>query len=169
MAFINENWLESALGAMRATFDVDTKTKTLMVQFLLDEGFWDSERLTWEAAIARFNSCLNPNKSEFFKMGEIWALMSRFGRHQLFHAMAEDLGYELRIIPTEERRQLLLERIATCSERFETEFAAARSGLERLTNTLPAAVPRIHPGQKAHFSVGDSVDSRTPVERMGCP
>lgn len=167
MAFIEETWLRNALQALRATFDVDDKTKQQMVQFLLDQGFWDAERLNWPSAVARFNSCLNPNKSEYFKTGEVWALMSRFGRHQLFHAMAEDLGYEVRSKPTEERRQELLERIATSSERLEQEIAAARAGLDRMTTAAPQPPVLLHPGQKGHFSQGDGVQS--PVARMGCP
>lgn len=167
MAFIDDTWLRTAFTSLRATFDVDNKTKQLMVQFLLDEGFWQADKLSWEAAIARFNGCLNPNKAEFFKMGEIWALMARFGRHELFHAMAADLGYELRVIPTEERRQQLLERIASSTERLEIEIGSARAALDRLTINPPAPLQVVHPGQKAHFSHGD--EGLNAVQRVGCP
>lgn len=89
MTWTTEAWLREALGALKRTLDVDARSKNEMVQFLLDEGFWDKVKLsTWESAIAKFNSCLNPNKSEFFKVGELWALSKRFGRHDLFLAMA---------------------------------------------------------------------------------
>lgn len=166
MAFVDDTWLRVAFTSLRATFEVDNKTKAAMVQFLMDEGFWQADKLTWDAAMARFNSCLNPNKSEFFKMGEIWALMSRFGRHDLFHAMAEDLGYELRVKPTEERRQQLLERIASSTERMESEIAQARGALERLEINPPQPAQQIHPGQKPHFSVADGLNA---VQRIGCP
>lgn len=167
MAFIDDTWLRTAFTSLRATFDVDQKTKGQMVQFLLDEGFWQQDKLTWDAAIARFNGCLNPNKAEFFKMGEIWALMSRFGRHELFHAMAADLGYELRVMPTEERRQQLLERIANSTERLETEIGSARAALERLAVNPPPPLQVVQPGQKAHFSVAG--EGLSAVERVGCP
>lgn len=72
----------------------DGHQRKVMIQFLFDEGFWDAEKLTWDAAIARWNDNLNPGKSAFWKNSELWALMSRFGRHHLFLAMADDLGYE---------------------------------------------------------------------------
>lgn len=169
MSYIDETWLRTAYQAMRATLDVDSKTKEQMVQFLLDEGFWDKEKLTWEAAIARFNSCLNPNKSEFFKLGEFWALMSRFGRHHLFHAMADDFGFEVRLKPTEERHQELLERFVNAADRLEQDLASARAGLARLQAAPPAQRQLVHPGQKVHFSAGDGFDNRTAVQRMGCP
>jgi hypothetical protein len=139
MAWTDEVWLRSAFEALRTTFDVDRHLKKEMVQFLLDEGFWDKDRLEWDSAIARFNGCLNPNKSDFFKVGEVWALMRRFGRHELFLAMAEDLGYDVRIRPTEERRQQLLERIAESMERNEQTVASARADLARLDVQVPSS------------------------------
>lgn len=89
MPWIEEAWLQDALAALKATCDVDAHTHSEMIQFLLDNGFWDQEKLKdWISAVAKFNSCFNPNKVEFFKIGELWALMRRFGRHQLFLAMA---------------------------------------------------------------------------------
>lgn len=173
MTWTTEAWLREALGALKRTLDVDARTKNEMVQFLLDEGFWDKEKLsTWESAIAKFNSCLNPNKSEFFKVGELWALSKRFARHDLFLAMAADLGYEVRRLPTEERQQELLEQLA----HLQTQHGEA---LERISTQLaqlqaaphaPPALPII-PGQRPQFSkyewtygAGSSV-----VARDGCP
>ncbi|MGH8028032.1 MAG: hypothetical protein ACREO0_15035, partial [Pseudoxanthomonas sp.] len=167
-AYIDETWLQDALGALHATFkDVDDKMKTQMVQFLLDEGFWDAEKLDFPSAIARFNACCNPNKAEFFKMGEIWALMRRFNRHQLFHAMAHDLGYELRVIPTEERRQQLLQQLVDHTERLEYQLTAGRAAMERLMAAPVPGVKLVHAGQKVHFSMVDG--QPTVVQRVGCP
>lgn len=39
-----------AYEALQETFRVDTRTRRDMIQFLFDEGFWDPDKLTWEAA-----------------------------------------------------------------------------------------------------------------------
>lgn len=143
MTWTTEAWLREALGALRRTLDVDARTKNEMVQFLLDEGFWDKEKLsTWESAIAKFNSCLNPSKSEFFKVGELWALSKRFGRHDLFLAMAADLGYEVRRLPTEERQQELLEQLA----HLQAQHGEA---LERISAQLAQAADRVSRNRRA--------------------
>lgn len=153
MAWIDEPWLRRAFDALKETLDSDPRLKREMIQFLLDEGFWDSKHLKWDSAVARFNACLNPARDDAFKVGEIWALMKRFGRHQLFLAMAEDLGYEARRIPTEERRQELLERIADASERHERLLGELHGDLVRLSEQAPSAAGAA-PGQVArlHFS-----------------
>ena len=146
MAWIDDAWLRSAFESLRATFGNDPHLKNAMVQFLMDEGFWSNETLkSWDAAMARFNACLNPNKSEFFKIGEVWALMKRFDRPQLFEAMAADLGYEVRRIPTEARRQELLERIAVAHEECNRNVAGAHSELLRLAAAPTPEAPRTHP------------------------
>lgn len=167
MSWITEAWLREALLALKRTLDVDPRTKNEMVQFLLDEGFWDKEKLsTWESAIAKFNSCLNPNKAEFFKIGELWALAKRFDRHELFLAQARDLGYEVRRIPTAERQQLLLEQLVE----LQASHTAAVEGIQAQLNQLqtapagPPAVP-LPPGQRPHFSQPDG----TLVDQVGCP
>lgn len=165
MSYLDVTWQQQALDAMRATFDVDAHTKRDMVQFLLDEGFWDKERLTFESAEARFRACLNPHKAEFFKLSEAWALMKRFGRYQLVLAQLEDFGFDTpRQLPTEMRRQELLDRIARAVEGFNNEVARARAELARLAAGDPQQ--RLHPsiaqGGAVKFSM--SLDHEDPAE-----
>lgn len=171
-SFIDETWIAKAHRALKATFDVDKRTKAAMIQFLYDQGFWDPESLAWESAVARFNDCLNPSKSQFFKIGEVWALMMRFGRTQLVEAMAEDLGLEVRPIATEARRQAILERLANVQERLADELAGARADLTRLETPIADPRPAIT-SERALFSVvaeaGAAAPIRTAVQRDGCP
>jgi len=148
---IDAHWNQRGMDAIRATFDVDAATKRQIIEFLFAEGFWNKETLSWDAAVARYNDCLNPLKPAFFKIAEAWAVMLRFERHELFFAMARDLGFEIRRIPTEERRQALLERIAIATESYTVAVAASNAELARLA-TEPAA-QRHTPGQPVRFSL----------------
>jgi len=130
--WIDAAWSRRGLAALHAMLDVDDHTRKAMIQFLLDEGFWHAERLTWEAAISKWNDAKNPSKPTFFKTGELWALALRFERHHLFLAVMEDLGYEVRRTPTEERRQLLLERMTAAVESCEQTLNTTRTELARL-------------------------------------
>lgn len=169
MTWTDDVWARNAFRALKETLDADGALKRDMIQFLLDEGFWDNATLrNWDSAVARFNACLNPNKSEFFKIGELWALMKRFGRHQLFLAMADDLGYDVRRRPTEERRIELLERIARALERSETEVSGSLAELERLTTGTAESKANPLPGGKAHFSLAENQPA-TAIQRVGCP
>lgn len=149
-------WLQRGLDALRATLDVGPELKQQMIQFLLDEGFWDARTLTPAAAVARFNGCLNPGKPEFFKITEVWALMLRFERHQLWLAIGADLGYEPpRLLSTEDRRQQLLARLADAQERLAIETSLVRQELARLEGATfdePHQVNgsglRIHPANR---------------------
>lgn len=153
MPWIDETWLRRAFEALQSTLKVDNHLRRQMIQFLYDEGFWDVEKLTWAAAEARFNGCLNPNKADFFKIGEAWALMKRFGRHELFLAMADDLGYEVRRRPTEERRLELLERIAIANELCAVASTAAAAELARLDAArVPTGAPATA-GSRPNFSL----------------
>lgn len=134
--FLDDEFFEFAGDALRETLNVDPATKREMIQFLIDEGFWDKS-MKWESAVARFDACLNPNKSEFFKLSELWALMKRFGRHHLFVAMGEDLGYEIRRRATVERVEELLEKIL---ERLDQR--------DRSESNLRALVQEIADGNK---------------------
>lgn len=145
MPYVDEAWLKAAFNAMRETFAVDTRMRDQMIQALVEEGFWSAE-LAWDAAVAKWNACLNPAKAEFFKIGEMWMLMRRFGRHQLFLAMAEDLGYHCIPLPTEARRQAVLERIANVQDRANNEIAAALADLDRLG--MPEPRPNYSPGHQ---------------------
>lgn len=125
-------WSQRALEALREMFAIDNHQRKVWIEFLFDEGFWDRDRLSWDAAIARWNDNLNPGKPAFWKPSELWALASRFGRHHLFLAQAEDLGYEVRRRPTEERRQQLLEHLAEQMDATERALSDARAQLARL-------------------------------------
>jgi hypothetical protein len=148
MSWLDAVWLQRGLDALRETVDADPAMKRDMIEFLLDEGFWKREKLDWESAIARFNACLNPNKPEYFRFVELWALMKRFHRHALFLAMAEDLGYEVRHLPTEARRQALLERIATACEQHNLVLAECSGELRRIDST-PPGTGRFDPAVRA--------------------
>lgn len=175
MPWIEETWLHDALAALKATCDVDARTRNEMIQFLLDNGFWDQEKLKdWTSAVAKFNSCLNPNKAEFFKVGELWALMRRFGRHQLFLAMAADLGYEVRVIPTEQRRQQLLEQLADAQLQLTQTTQRIAGQLERIS--AEAVDPRATtaaPGRPPHHfsrpAEWTSPAQSSVVQTVGCP
>lgn len=151
--WIDALWNQRGMDALRATFDVDGATKRQMIEFLFAEGFWNKETLSWDAAVSRFNDCLNPSKPAFFKIGEAWALMLRFERHELFFAMARDFGFEIRRIPTEERRQAILQRMAEAIEAGTVAIQTAQSELARLASEPMA--PRGGPGQVARFSLSD--------------
>lgn len=144
--WMDVGWQDRGLQALRDTLDVDPRQRKAMVQFLYDEGFWDEQTLTWPAAIARWNDCLNPVKNSFFKMGELWALMARFGRHHLFLAMADDLGYEVRRKATDERQQELTERLCKLLEHMEREVGDTRALLARLQPEDGAAAGAAAPG-----------------------
>src|SRR5690348_3465057 len=118
--FLDIEWMQRGVDAMREMLDVDGATKRAMIEFLFEEGFWDRTTLkSWEAAEEKFTNCLNPSKKVYFKIGEVWALMKRFRRYHLLDAMLEDLGcYPRREKPTEERRIELLERIAANQEKL---------------------------------------------------
>ena len=154
MAWIDEGWLRSAFQALTDTLKVEPRLKRDMIQFLFDEGFWDEKKLGWPGAETRFNACLNPLKGDtFFKLGEVWALMKRFGRHELFLAMAEDLGYDVRRKATEERRQELLERIAIATEACTSVVGANTAELARL-DPFEHARPAPPPGSpRPQFSL----------------
>lgn len=149
------SWQARGLQALRETLDVDARTRRAMIEYLFEAGFWDAQRLSWDAAIARWNDCLNPSKTAFFKLGELWALMRRFDRHHLLLALADELGYELRRKPTEERRQELLERMAETLARTERELADARAALARLDSAKGAAPMPALAAAAPHFALDD--------------
>lgn len=149
-------WVQSGVDALRETLNVDGETKRRMVEFLRDEGFWDPTRQSWDSAIARFNACLDPSKSEYFKVAEVWALMRKFRRYHLLHAMAADCGFApLCELPTEERRLRLLERIAAAQE----TIAGGMAELERLASPAPAQ--RIEAGVRTGGQFSQPGDSDT--------
>lgn len=169
MSYIDDTWVQSAYGALVATLDVDPHLRKEMVQFLLDEGFWDREKLSWDAAVARWNACLNPRKAEFFKVSELWALMRRFGRHQLFLALAEDLGYEVRLKPTEERRAELLDRMQRTLGQLEQAMADCNAQLARLDQAPTPPRSPVMSGAPRAFSLQDEDQEGRSVQRTDTP
>lgn len=170
MSFIDECWLRKAHQALKATFEADSNTRRDMIQFLYDEGFWDPATLNWESAVSRFNDCNNPTKTQFWKIGEVWALMMRFERYELFQAMADSFGFEVRALPSEARRIALLERILHLQENFDASQQELRSDLERLCAVpLEPRLPSL-PGRRPQFSRSDvAAPEQTAVARVGCP
>lgn len=157
MSYLDDSWFERAFEALQETLRVDKRMKKDMLDFLFAEGFWDSEKLSWENGMTRFDGCLNRNKTDTnFKVSELWALMKRFGRHHLFLAMAEDLGYEVRLKPTEERRQELAARTLDYLERLDSAAIALRADYERMFyGTVHEPQSRPHGGPRPSFSRGD--------------
>jgi hypothetical protein len=159
--WLDSEWQRRGLEALRDTLDVDSRTRRDMIQFLFDEGFWDAEKLSWDAAVARWNDCLNPGKSAFFKIGELWALMKRFERFHLWLAMGDDLGFEHRRRPTEERLLVQLEKLTTAIEHSERQLADARAEIARLSvagqrvPSLRNPVEAMQPSQPMRFSYVD--------------
>lgn len=140
---VDPKWMQRGWEALRETFNVDGATKRDMIQFLLDEGFWHKDRLTWEGAEKRFNDCINPTRDTFFKLVELWALMKQFRRFHLLEVMADDLGFRPLVqMPTEERRLELLERIAAAEEQMLAVVGPARAELDKLD---AAPEVRVHP------------------------
>lgn len=138
---VDDDFLEFAYEALQETIPADRHVRKDMIQFLLDEGFWPAE-MKWESAVARFNACLNRGKAEYFKVSELWALMRRFGRHQLFLSMAEDLGYEVRKRTDIERVQMLYEEILGKLDARDSEDRQLRARADALLTGLQAAAPR---------------------------
>ena len=168
MSWLDDRWYQNALTALKATLDSSAELKAAMVQFLFDEGFYNTTKLTWEGAIARFNSCLNPSKGEFFKVTEIWALMKRFEQHALFLAIADDLGYEVRRKPSEERRQELQELLSDQMNALLSLLQGTQSELHRM-DAGPHSTP-VHPAikeRRAAFSLAESVDDSTGSTNRG--
>lgn len=163
--FLDPAWRQQGLDALREMLDVDDHLKKQIIEFLFEEGYWDEKRTSWDAAVARYNACLNPNKEAFFKLSEIWAIAKRFRRYHVLYAMAEDMGfYRPREKPTEERRQELLERIATAEEKLLDEITGARAELARLDQ--PTAVhiePAIRERRGAVWSQPDPGEGSTGV------
>jgi len=141
--WLTPEWMQYGQDALKASLDVNSDMKRQMVEFLLDSGLWDRSKLSYDSALGRFNACLNPAQPEFFRGPHLWALMRRFDRHALFLAMAEDLGYEVRKKPTEERRQELMERLLAALEDNTRIAGLAQDTLARFEQV--GAQLHVHP------------------------
>lgn len=152
--WLDGGWFKSGHAALRETLHVDADTRKAMIEFLYEAGLWDKERLSWPAAEARWNGCLNPAKPEYFKLAEVWALMREFGRHQLFLAMADDLGYERpMLIPTETRRMEILQRLAAAEEKHAEVMAGIRADLEGIAPSAKHGIVESRASTVCKFSV----------------
>jgi hypothetical protein len=163
--WISPAWLQIALQALRDTLDVDAQLKREMIQFLYDEGFWDRDKLKWEAGIARFNACLNPEKPDKFSLAEVWALSKRFDRDQLVMAMLEDMGYERpRRRATEERHQAALERVAAAIEQSNVLVSGAMQELriQGMEGRALRLLPTFVAGGVGNFSLPEREESGRP-------
>jgi len=167
-AWFSRDWVQRGVEVLKAMLDQSEERKAEMIQFLFDVGLWDETKLTWLAATSRFNACLSPSKPEYFKTAELWALMKRFDVHDLFLAMADDLGYRVTRIPTDERRLQLLERIARNQELYFKLLTEAGASNEAARAALAEAEksgfrPRQHlgPGDRPLFDLGEPTDITT--------
>lgn len=144
MSYLDEQWFERGFAALLESLNFDADTRKNAIQFLFDEGFWDSEKLSWGAAEGRFRDCCNRNKGDAtWKLPEVWALMKRFGRHHFAIAMIEDLGYDVTRRATEQRKQDLLERAVRALEQAESACAGLSGEIARfIDEDVRASVPR---------------------------
>jgi hypothetical protein len=131
-------WGLRALTALERT--IPKKRKKEFVHFMFASGFWDSDKLTFDAAVTRVNECLrtDPDKRQFFKLTEIWAWMKHSGEHALFQEMGADLHYRVDRIPTNELVAELLSRIDGRLIDAKTAFddaASLRSELVAITSS----------------------------------
>jgi hypothetical protein len=156
---ISPEWSQRALWAMRETLDVDADLKGQMVDFLLATRLWaielekrpanraEEDLAIRSAALHRFSRCLNPNQPERFTWQVIMALCSRFQRPGLLQFMAEDMGYELRRLTSDERLQAAFERLAEAEERSNALREREIQVLESLG--AKSRLMKIHPAIRA--------------------
>jgi hypothetical protein len=118
-------WLSRGHRAMKET--VPPRTRKQLAALMLESKLWNPKGLSMESAIAKVGDCLNPQDggNQHFRFSELWLWMKESGHHALFEAMADDLGYEIRPVLTEERRRDLLAKI-------DKQAAAILDGLGNL-------------------------------------
>jgi hypothetical protein len=148
-AWLTPHWIQRGFDVLRATLDHSQRDKVEAVEFLFACGMWDRTKQTHDAAISRYNSNLNPEKAMQFKLSEIWALMKHLRRFDLLHAMAEDCGFRLVAIPTEERKQELLERFTTAMEAnnaIAQQALAELQGIDTPQQIVPAVAAAVREG-----------------------
>jgi hypothetical protein len=116
-------WFRNAATALLRT--IPSRRKKEFIALMYANRFWDQDRLKFDSAQARVNDCLDVEgeKKQFLKISEIWAWMRASGEHELFLAMAEDLGYRVERIPDATRVNDMLDRI-------DARLGAASDALE---------------------------------------
>lgn len=155
--WLSLEWQQRALNALKDTLDISQDYKRQMIQFLFDEGFWDENKLSWDGALSRYSGCLNPDRPECFRNVEIWALMKRFRRYAWLQAMADDLGFELHPVPSEERRQALLVRLTEGVERSNAVLAEAMDLLKQGDGGRSVTIHRAIREGEASFAIDPPV------------
>ncbi len=153
-SWLTPQWFQRGLNALREQMDPSPQAKRAAIEFLLDNGFWGKDGLTYESAESRYNNNLNPAKPTQFKSSEILAVGIYLGRRQYVDFQASEMSCEVRPIPTEERHQRLLEEVIN-------SFARHNELLERVSGQMDIAklAPylRVHPAfiEGGAFAHGD--------------
>ena len=151
MSEFGREWFESARRAFDASM-VDGRTVKARVQFLLDSGLWDARKLAFESALARYHGCVDPAKREHFRIVEVWALMKRFGCHDLALAMVQDLGYQVVRAEPDDNPGAILRRLAQMNAEQERL-------LQRLIGLVAPTPPPPFQRGEGHFALpGDQDD-----------
>lgn len=164
-AWVTPEWLQRAHTALAKTVDTNAELKRQMVEFLLDSGLWNKDEATWDNSVNRFSACINPARPQYFKFVELWALMKRFEIYDLYYAMSDDLGFEVRLKSTPERIFEELRRITAASEQSATLAALALQVLETAGKGGPTL--RVHPSIRdgsASFSMGAESTELPPTD-----
>lgn len=133
--WLTPEWFDRAHKALRRDFgDIPDGLRVQMIQWLLDNGFWDRSRLTWDSAQQRWADCLHPGKHQKFGLLEVLALATAFNRT----AFAS-------LFPG---REEVTDRTLTTAERLSATLSQAAALAHELIATLgysPVRDPRMHP------------------------
>lgn len=133
--WLTPDWFDRAHKALRRDFgDIPDALRVQMIQWLLDHGFWDRSRLTWDSAQQRWADCLHPGKHQKFGLLEVLALATAFDRT----AFAS-------LFPG---REEVTDRTLTTAERLSATLSQAAGLAHELIATLgysPVRDPRMHP------------------------
>lgn len=163
--WFSPHWMQHGLDALKALLG-DQAQQREFVQLMFDLGFWHADKLTWDGACIRMRDCANPGKSAHFRLSELWAMMRASGRHHLFLAMADDLGYEVRLRSTDERRTYAMERLAAALEENNHLAQLAKGLLAGVDMDLArdAKPPRLHPAIHGggNFDLGPELSAPLP-------
>lgn len=145
-------WLTRGHRALQETFP--PRTQKSFAALMLDSGLWSSKRLSLDSAIARVGDCLHPERGggQSFKVSEIWLWMKDSGHHAFFEAMADDLGYRVEPIPTEQRQQELLTRIDERLAAVVDELSDLHLLRDQLTGAVTNGTAPLTPASPVRFS-----------------
>lgn len=139
--WLNAAWMQRGLNAMKRAYDVPEKAE--MIKWLLESGMWDKEKLSWDAAVSKFNDYFNPEKPRRMPHSESLALAVQFNRPEYYLYCLEVMGYEEpRKKSTAERIQELLEKTVRLLEQNNFNVGALLADLQRF-GSFPEL--RVHP------------------------